>query len=170
MSELFIALAAILYLPTVWVIRLLFLYAFIELGRMLVRSLLRYRHREALSLASGLQPAPGYPVLNAFVRAGGTTVEQADLLAMRQLELVRIATRVGPMLGLIATLIPMGPALLAMTQSDLDRMAELLRDAFAAVVLALAAASIMFWVASVCRRWAAEEVIAIGRYLERARS
>lgn len=164
----FIAIAAILYVPTVWLIRLLFIYSFIELGRMLVRWFLRRRYAGALKLVSGGNSAPGFPIIAAFRQDPSMTLESADLLAMRRMELVRIAVRVGPMLGLIATLIPMGPALLAMTESDLDRMASLLRDAFAAVVLALAASSIMFWVASVTRRWAAEEVVAIGRYLEEA--
>ena len=69
------------------------------------------------------------------------------------------------MAGLIATLVPMGPALVALTDNDLSRMAELLRNAFAAVVIALAAASIAFWVASVRKRWCAEELVAVEKRL-----
>lgn len=44
----------------------------------------------------------------------GTTVVELETLAIKRLGLARIATRVAPMLGLVATMIPMGPALKAL--------------------------------------------------------
>ncbi len=90
-------------------------------------------------------------------------LEDLEVAAMRRLEFIRIATRVTPMLGLIATLIPMGPALLALTKNDVAQMSELLRSAFSSVVLALASASLCFWIATVRRRWCAEELVAVSR-------
>ena len=57
------------------------------------------------------------------------------------------------MLGLVATMIPMGPALLALTTSDAKAVGENLVVAFSAVILALVSASITFFVLTVRRRW-----------------
>jgi len=44
----------------------------------------------------------------------GLTLAELAALALERLEFARIATRVAPMLGLVATMIPMGPALKAL--------------------------------------------------------
>ncbi len=72
-------------------------------------------------------------------------------------KLPRIATRVAPMLGLVATMIPMGPALKALADGALQDVSRSLMIAFSAVILALLAAAISFTVVnvrkrSVCRR------------------
>jgi biopolymer transport protein ExbB/TolQ len=79
------------------------------------------------------------------------------------LELPRIATRVAPMLGLIATMIPMGPALKGLSDGNLGQVSDNLAVAFAAVILSLIAAAITFWVVSVQRRWLAEELVWLQR-------
>jgi hypothetical protein len=75
--------------------------------------------------------------------------------------LVRIASRVAPMLGLVATMIPMGPALKGCPTATWPRCRDNLTVAFSAVILALIAAAITFWVANVRRRWLAEEMLQI---------
>jgi len=67
------------------------------------------------------------------------------------------------MLGLVATMIPMGPALLALTESDAKGIGENLVIAFSAVILALIASSITFFVLTVRRRWLLQELRAIER-------
>mgnify|MGYP005819946195 CR=1 FL=1 len=62
------------------------------------------------------------------------------------------------MLGLVATMIPMGPALMAVANGNFTAVADSLVVAFAAVIIALMAASITFWVLSVRRRWLLEEL------------
>jgi biopolymer transport protein ExbB/TolQ len=47
-----------------------------------------------------------------------------ELFILKQLEWLRITTRSTPMLGLIATMIPMGPAMLALTESNIDGVGE----------------------------------------------
>jgi biopolymer transport protein ExbB/TolQ len=157
-------LSALLLAPVLLAIQLLFIAALFESGRLVVQWGLRLRHRHALEQPA--VPASGYPILALFARKPGLSVDELDLEAIRRLEFIRIVTRVTPMLGLIATLIPMGPALVALTKNDVAQMSELLRSAFSAVVLALAAASLSFWVASVRRRWCAEEVVALKRRIE----
>ncbi|MFZ2070596.1 MAG: MotA/TolQ/ExbB proton channel family protein [Halobacteriota archaeon] len=57
----------------------------------------------------------------------------------KRLEKSRFATRAGPMLGLMGTLIPMGPALLALAGGDIEMLAKNLIIAFGTTVLGLAA-------------------------------
>ncbi len=83
---------------------------------------------------------------------------------MQRLEWLRITSRSTPMLGLVATMIPMGPALLALTRSDAQGIGDNLVVAFSAVILALLAASISYFILTVRRRWLLQEL----RSMERA--
>lgn len=139
-------------LPTLALIALLFLYAFWVLGEFAV---LAWRRRGGA----------GLPLL-ALHRAAapqGLSEDELDLQAHRLLEGPRIASRVTPMLGLVATMIPMGPALKGLSDGNLARVSDNLTVAFSAVILALIAASITFWVANVRRRWLAEEMLLIAQ-------
>ena len=49
---------------------------------------------------------------------------EGPTLLVKKLEFVRIVTRLTPMLGLIATLIPMGPALVALQENNTYAMGE----------------------------------------------
>lgn len=156
--------SALLLTPVQLAIQLLFVAALFESGRLIVQWALRLKNKSAfraLDFKSRTTALRAYPIAGLFVAQPAVSVDELDLEAMRRLEFIRIATRVTPMLGLIATLIPMGPALVALTKNDVTQMSELLRSAFSAVVLALAASCLSFWIASVRRRWCAEEVIAV---------
>lgn len=61
---------------------------------------------------------------------------------MRRLEWLRIVSRSAPRLGLVATMIPMGPALLALTSNDASAVGANLAVAFSSVILDLVSASI----------------------------
>lgn len=65
------------------------------------------------------------------------------------------------MLGLVATMIPMGPALKSLSGGDLAQASDNLTVAFSAVILSLIAASLTYWVVNVRRRWYAEEIVQI---------
>ena len=83
------------------------------------------------------------------------------VLAAERLEFARIATRVAPMLGLVATMIPMGPALMALADGNLADVSRSLMVAFSAVILALLAAAISYSVVNVRKRWYATDLAAI---------
>ena len=89
--------------------------------------------------------------------------DELDVRAHTMLESARIASRVTPMLGLVATMIPMGPALKSLSDGNLAQVSQNLTIAFSAVILALIAASITFWVTNVRRRWLAEEMLQIAQ-------
>jgi len=93
--------------------------------------------------------------------------DDLELWIMQRLEWLRITSRSAPMLGLVATMIPMGPALLALTRSDAQSVGDNLVVAFSAVILALVSASITFFILTIRRRWLLEELREIER-IERA--
>ncbi|WP_258868260.1 MotA/TolQ/ExbB proton channel family protein [Alkalilimnicola ehrlichii] len=106
--------------------------------------------------------------LAAYYRRHGGSSDDLELWILRRLEALRITTRSAPMLGLVATMIPMGPALLALSTNQTDGVGENLVIAFAAVILALLSASIAFAVLIVRRRWLLTELRQIERKREEA--
>ncbi|MCP5268838.1 MAG: MotA/TolQ/ExbB proton channel family protein [Zoogloeaceae bacterium] len=138
----------IFLLPTLALIATLFLYAFWVLGEFAVLALKR-------------RSGAGRPLVSHFSRAPHLSADDLDVLAHKALEVPRIASRVTPMLGLVATMIPMGPALKSLSDGNLAKVSDNLTVAFSAVILALIAASITYWVVNVRRRWLAEELLEI---------
>ena len=137
-------------LPVLLCIAGLFIYAFFALGACVVQALQRRRGAPA-----------GFELRQARERQPGLDAAALELLALRRLELVRVSTRVAPMLGLVATMIPMGPALQALAQGRTAEVAQGLALAFSAVILALIAAAITYTIAQVRRRWYAGELLAL---------
>lgn len=135
-------------LPTLALISALFLYAFWVLGEFLVLALARRGGR-------------GRSLMHRFLAQPTMSDDELDVLAHKVLENPRIASRVTPMLGLVATMIPMGPALKSLSDGNLADVSNNLTIAFSAVILALIAASITYWVVNVRRRWLAEEILEI---------
>lgn len=135
-------------IPTLALISLLFLYAFWALGEFAV---LAWRRRQGR----------GRALLAAYLRQPDLSEDALDIMAHKMLEVQRIASRVAPMLGLVATMIPMGPALRALSDGNLADVSDNLTVAFSAVILALIAASVTYWVVNVRRRWLAEELLEI---------
>ncbi len=159
MENLAYQVAQILLQPVLVGIYLSFVYGIIEVGRMAALSWLRHQHPKPE------QAKPGYPILSYFKTQQSATLNEIEVFALRQLENVRIVTRITPMLGLIATLVPMGPALVALEENNTFAMGEHLGVAFTAVTISLAAASLTFWVASIKKRWFAEELVEIEKQL-----
>jgi len=91
--------------------------------------------------------------------------DDLELWILQRLEWLRIVSRTAPMLGLIATMIPMGPALLALGGGNAAEVGRNMVAAFSAVILALLAASICFFILTIRRRWLLQDL----RELERGR-
>ena len=88
-------------IPTLVLIAALFLYAFWVLGEFALLAFYRRRGKGRL-------------LVSHFCRESTLSADALDVIAHKQLENPRIASRVTPMLGLVATMIPMGPALKAL--------------------------------------------------------
>jgi|SRR5690554_2998221 len=128
-------------LPVLGIILALFAYAVFQLGSFVWEA--RQRDR---------QQAP-CPLFNHLRIEPEANSEALELVILKQLESLRIVSRTAPMLGLVATMIPLGPALLALGDGDLSMVGEQLVAAFAAVIIALMTASICYWILLVRRRW-----------------
>jgi len=76
-----------------------------------------------------------------------------ELRAHRRIERADILTRTSPMLGLMATLISLGPGLTALSNGNLNLLAEAMLTAFDATVLGLAAGVVGFIIGRLRRRW-----------------
>ncbi len=140
-------------LPVLLLILAALAYAFVALGGFAMEAWQRRRGRYRSRLA-------------AWQALHGGNSDDLELWIMQRLEWLRITSRSAPMLGLVATMIPMGPALLALTRNDAQGIGENLVVAFSAVILALVAASITFFILTVRRRWLLQELRAVERARE----
>lgn len=142
--------------PVLLAVAVMFGYAFFALGAFLWQAAQR-------AGAGKRGDWSGHELLQAHAADPGLTLVELESLAIRRLELARIAARVAPMLGLVATMIPMGPALQALADGRFAEMAHSLTVAFSAVILALLAAAITYSVVHVRRRWYAQDLLVIER-------
>jgi biopolymer transport protein ExbB/TolQ len=76
-----------------------------------------------------------------------------EINAEKQLEKTKTLMRVGPMLGLMGTLIPMGPALVGLATGDIATMAMNMQVAFSTTVIGIFLGGTGFMLHSVRKRW-----------------
>lgn len=153
-------------IPVLSIIAVLFLYAFFILGAFIGQWVQRWRYfsryRAAVeSLANGLpisSPVKGFHLFNHYRNHPDNSIAELDILALKDLEKPRIITRVAPMMGLVGTMIPMGPALKSLADGNVQGISENLIVAFAAVIFGLVTASITFCLATIQKRWLATEL------------
>lgn len=80
-----------------------------------------------------------------------------EMLADKQLEKTKILMRIGPMLGLMGTLIPMGPALVGLATGDIASMAMNMQVAFSTTVIGVFMGGVGFVINAVRKRWFTED-------------
>ena len=111
------------------------------------------RKADALHQAlAALRQAPTDPVWHERV------VTEFELAIDRQLALLRTMTRIGPLLGLMGTLIPLGPALVALAAGDIAVLARKMEVAFATTVVGLVIGAIGFLLYQAAQRWAMDDL------------
>lgn len=84
-----------------------------------------------------------------------------------ELERAKFLTKVGPMLGLMCTLIPLGPALAGLAAGDIASMAHHMQIAFGTTVIGCLVAIVGILIFSVKKHWYAEEIINLRYVLDR---
>lgn len=141
----FAQIAQALLWPVLTLVGLGFVYALWTAGATLMEAAQRWR-------------SPDYQTLR---RHADKSLEELELQVVRQLEPLRLLGRVSPLLGLIATMVPLGPALQSVAAGQGQQALAVFSGAFAGVVLALAAAAIGLVAYSVKRRWLLAELVAI---------
>jgi len=141
----FLQIAQALLWPVLALVALAFLYALWVGGMTLMEAWQRWRLPDFASL----------PCDAAY------SMDELEMRVLRQIEPLRLLSRVTPMLGLIATMIPLGPALQSVATGQGHEALAVFSGAFAGVVLALAAAAVGLVVYSVRRRWLLAELLSI---------
>ena len=76
-----------------------------------------------------------------------------EIAADKALAISKTLTKLGPILGLMGTLIPMGPALAGLASGDIASMAYNMQIAFATTVVGLVAGAVGFLTQQVKQRW-----------------
>ena len=115
---------------------------------------------EAVLRDADLPPEPRWTAAIERLAAHGRSAAQrekvlADFEAGCEADLApaRTMARLGPMLGLMGTLIPMGPALVGLAAGDVAAMAENLQVAFSTTVVGLFVGGVGFAVQQAKQRW-----------------
>ncbi len=80
-------------------------------------------------------------------------LQDYELRIAAELERLKILVRTAPMLGLMGTLIPLGPALMGLSAGNIEALASNLVVAFSTTVLGLFAAGIAYAIMVTKRRW-----------------
>ena len=177
------ALSQVLRLPVITLLWMCVAAALFMVGGIVVEFLARRRERHSFALNSWLQAGP---VLDADdFRQGALPVPLRSLLRdvengkaknslgdgglehivlerehrVRQtLGPSRVLVKVGPSLGLLGTLIPMGTALASLTAGNIEAMAGQMVVAFTTTIVGLAAGTIAYFVQVVRHGWVNETV------------
>ncbi len=76
-----------------------------------------------------------------------------EIAADKDLAISKTLTKLGPILGLMGTLIPMGPALVGLSTGEIASMAYNMQVAFATTVIGLVAGAVGFLTQQVKQRW-----------------
>lgn len=85
-------------------------------------------------------------------------IENEEIRVAKKLEKTDIVTRLGPTLGLMGTLIPMGPGLAALGSGDIQQLANAIIIAFDTTVVGLAAGGVAYVISKIRRRWYEEDL------------
>lgn len=85
-------------------------------------------------------------------------LQEESLNLLKMVDRLKVIVRVGPSLGLMGTLIPMGTGLAAIGQGDMTRLSGDLVIAFTTTVVGLAIGIVAFIFYTVKRRWAQEDM------------
>jgi biopolymer transport protein ExbB/TolQ len=108
-------------------------------------------------------------ILVKILRAESLTADTRETLARKLIEFEEtksaktiertdIVTRIGPTLGLMGTLIPMGPGLAALGAGDVNTLANAIIVAFDTTVVGIGAGAVGYFVSKIRRRWYEEDL------------
>lgn len=182
LREVMHAISSFLLLPTIVVLLLFVAVTVVEMGSLLVEALTERRRvrinvpdllnafqgKEAGEIMDTIIKSPLFrrqkAALSALIRHHHLPVDSRQALARQLLSneelyyaritaLTDLVARLGPMFGLMATLIPLGPGLIALGQGDTKTLAQSLLTAFDATVTGLAAAGVSFAISRLRKRW-----------------
>jgi hypothetical protein len=85
-------------------------------------------------------------------------LQEYEFYTIRRLERTRILVRIGPMLGLMGTLIPLAPALVGLASGDVVALSENLITAFSVTVIGLLIGGLAFLVSIIRDRLYSQDI------------
>ena len=80
------------------------------------------------------------------------------LSLLKSLDKIEMIVRIGPALGLIGTLIPMGTGLAALGQGDMTKLSSDLVIAFTTTVVGMAVGVVAYFFYTIKKRWVEEDI------------
>ena len=112
-----------------------------------------------------------------FLKNGDMNTEEQRLLAtqllsdeearvLKRVVLTDVIARIGPMFGLLGTLIPLGPGLIALGQGDTHGLASSLLTAFDTTIAGLATSAAAFVMSRVRKFWYQKDIATVETILE----
>lgn len=150
-----------LYLPVIGGCALLIAYVPLQLGMTLYDGGLRLRQKfpDRAAFAGELARLRTKRFSARQLPLEVERLLQAHELGLsRRLDRIRFAIKVGPALGLMGTLIPMGISLAALAEGNVPKMAGSMVTAFTATVAGLGSGVLAYLIALSRERWAREDV------------
>jgi biopolymer transport protein ExbB/TolQ len=189
-STLLHTLAQALMIPVMIALGLLILFALFSVGSVIVecvteRRLYRVDDRRLINaihdaaydgvegvIENGRLLKPQREALIAVTRNMGLTSDELFALARMQIEKVNgryksalargeQITKIAPMLGLMCTLIPLGPGIVAMGQGNVAELSMSLLVAFDGTVAGLVAAVVAMIVTAIRKRWYSQYIVVL---------
>lgn len=188
--------SALLY-PVLFLEVLALLFSVWEAGQFSVEMFRRWRARKALKLEDAAKttfegaavgdPTPAIiflknlgptPVGRGALKSLGDVPDlsrsrilkalaDAELEASRRLERTRMLIRFGPVLGLMGTLIPISPALVALAQGDVQTLSNKLVVAFSTTVVGLLIGAVGYAVTTVRDRLYQRDIVDVEYVFDR---
>ncbi|GAB3414103.1 MotA/TolQ/ExbB proton channel family protein [Niabella aquatica] len=123
------------------------------------------QQNNVLTLSTDGLPASAFKdALNRIVSNASSEVMREkvltdyELLTQKELDLARTLSKVGPILGLIGTLIPIQPALVGLSSGDLTSIAKNMQEGFASTILGLIIGGVGFITLQIKQRWYNEDL------------
>ena len=95
---------------------------------------------------------------NKFAVEAEKLLQDYELRIAKELEKAKLVVKLGPMFGLMGTLIPLGPALMGLTAGNIQQLATNLVVAFSTTVLGLLSGGIAYTILIVKRRWYTQDL------------
>ncbi len=88
-------------------------------------------------------------------------LQHTELNMISELNRIKMIVRIGPSLGLMGTLIPMGTGLSSLSSGDITRLSSSLIIAFTTTVVGLALGVIAYFYSIIKERWIKEDIMYI---------
>ncbi len=93
-------------------------------------------------------------------------IQQESDFYDRRLKISDVIAKIGPMLGLLGTLIPLGPGIIALGQGDTITLSSSLLTAFDTTIMGLIAAAVAIIISTIRSRWYANYMSVLETLME----